>query len=448
MSKKSKQTHPKSTRPEASSKRPRPRILNLINSFLYGGTERQATELLKRIDLNRYDVLLATLKNEGTLYEQIADRFPSPHLFQVNSFYNAAACRQYLRLRDILIRERIDLIHAHDFYSGVLAVVAGRMAGVPVLASQRHLRLSDRRLHIWGQRFINGAAHKVLVNSEAIKEHILATSRVPAEKIVVVRNGLITSEEESKSGKLNGHRPLAIAPREEICRELGLGREVKLVGIVGRLEPVKGHRYFVAAAAQVAREHPNAHFLIVGDGLLREEIRQQAASLGIADRLHLLGYRKDASRVVTAFDLSVLASLHEGLPNAVLEAMAAGVPVVATAVGGTKELVVDRETGYLAPPADADTLARLISWALAHDEERARLAGAARQSALSNYGMSRMVSEVEGLYDQIIAEKERSAAVVLNRLMARKERSGAVTLRNLPWFPALLSSLTQLMPII
>ena len=438
MSAKSKQVHHRPVRSGAGARRSRPRILNLLTSFIYGGTERQATELLKRIDLDRFDVRLASLKSEGTLYAQIADRFPEAPEFRLTNFYNANACRQYLRLREMLIRERINLIHAHDFYSGMLGVVAGRLAGVRVLVSQRHLRLSDRRIHEWGQRFINRAAHKVLVNSEAIKEHILTTSGIPAEKIVVVRNGLITSEDEADGCNLNGHRHPAVAerrraPREEICQELGLGSDAKLVGMVGRMEPVKGHRYFVEAAAQVAREHPNAHFLLVGDGQLQEEIRQQAASLGIADRLHLLGYRKDAARIVTGFDLSVLASLHEGLPNTVLEAMAAGVPVVATAVGGTKELITEGETGYLAPPADADTLAHCISWALAHEEERTRFAASARVSVRSNYGMSRMVSEMERLYDQLVAEKERS---------------GATALINMPLVSTLLSSLTHLFEVI
>lgn len=440
MNAKTKQVYYDSIRPGVGVRRSRPRILNLLTSFIYGGTERQATELLKRIDLDRFDVRLASLKSEGTLYAQISDRYPDAPVFRLTSFYNTNACRQYLRLRDLLIREQIDLVHAHDFYSGMLGIVAGRLAGVRVLASQRHLRLSDRRIHEWGQRFINRAAHMVLVNSEAIKEHILATSGVPAEKIVVIRNGLITSEDEMEGCNLNGHRHSAAAgngswsaPREEICRELGLGSDAKLVGMVGRLEPVKGHRFFVEAAAMVAREHANAHFLIVGDGQLEEEIRQQAASLGIADRLHLLGYRKDAARIVTAFDLSVLASLHEGLPNTVLEAMAAGVPVVATAVGGTKELITEGETGYLAPAADADTLAQRISWALAHEEERMRFAASARQAVYSNYGMSRMVSEMERLYDQLIAEKERP---------------GVTTLANMPLVSTLLSSLTHLFEVI
>lgn len=392
----------------------RPRILHLLNSFIYGGTERQVTELLKRINLERFELHLGVLKYEGTLYEQLADRFPVVPEYRLTSFYDANAFRQYRRLREMLIRERIDLIHAHDFYSSTLGLIAGRLAGVRVLVSQRHLTLSGRRVHEWGQRLINRLGDRVLVNSEAIRERILATSNVPCEKIVVIRNGLITSEDESSlvgviGGNGHPHSAKAVAgngdtptPREEICRELELGPDAKLVGMVGRLEYVKGHRFFVEAAAQVARKHPNAHFLLVGDGQLQDEIERQAARLGIADRLHLLGYRPDASRVVSAFDLSVLTSLHEGMPNTVLEAMAAGVPVIGTAVGGTKEVIKDGETGYLVPPADPDALARRISWALAHEEEMEKIAARGRQSVRSTFSMSRMVASVEQLYDEMI----------------------------------------------
>jgi glycosyltransferase involved in cell wall biosynthesis len=392
------------TGPGAKATR-RPRILHLLNSFIYGGTERQVTELLKRIDLGRYDLHLGVLKYQGTLYEQLAERFPVVPEYRLTSFYDANAFRQYRRVRDRLVRERIDLIHAHDFYSGILGLVAGRLTGVRVIVSQRHLKLSDRRLHEWGQRLINWAGDRVMVNSEAIRDQILATSKVPPEKIVVIRNGLITSEDEAGGiGRNGSSAPNAAAAREEILGELRLGSEAKLVGMVGRLEYIKGHRYFVEAAATVSRKYPNAHFLLVGDGQLQDEIERQAAGLGIADRLHLLGYRRDASRIVSAFDLSVLTSLHEGMPNTVLEAMAAGVPVIGTAVGGTKELIVDGETGYLVPPADPEALARRISWALDHEQERAIFAARARQEALTKFGMSRMVAEVEQLYDEMVSD--------------------------------------------
>src|SRR5262244_1008984 len=265
----------------------KPRVLHLITSFEVGGTERQAVELLKRIDRRRFDVRLGAVRLEGPLYPEVAALFPLIPQFPLTSFYNANAAKQLMRLRNWMISERVNILHAHDFYTGLLGAAAGRLAGVRVIACQRHMRLSDRRAHEWGTRLTHRLAHRVLVNSEAIRDHLLAAGRIAAGE-------------------------------------------------------------------------PKAHFLLIGDGALRREIEEQAARVGVNDRVHLLGPRNDAALIAAGFDVAVSASLHEGLPNAVMEAMAAGAPVVATAVGGTTELVIDDATGFLAPPANAEALAHRI----------------------------------------------------------------------------------------
>src|SRR5712692_7121826 len=131
----------------AAGARRRPRVLHLITSFGIGGTERQAVELLKRLDGERYDVRLAALRNEGPLYKEIAARFPDVPEFPLTSFYNANAVKQFARLLRLMIRQKIDILHTHDFYSGIIGAAAARLAGVRVVASQRHLKLSDRRAH-------------------------------------------------------------------------------------------------------------------------------------------------------------------------------------------------------------------------------------------------------------------------------------------------------------
>lgn len=381
----------------------RPRVLHLLTSFYVGGTEQQAVALLNRLDQERFDVRLAVLQHEGPLYEQLVGRFPDVPEFRLTSFYDSNAVRQYTRLRDLLRRERVDLLHAHDFYSGMLGVVVARMAGVPIIASQRHLRLSDRRVHDWGQRLINRLAHRLLVNSEAIRAQVLQVRSAAPKKIVVIKNGVF---DDGRLAAQNGnqHRPDV---RAELGRELGLDENAQLIGMVARLEEVKGHRYLIEAAAQVVRRQPRAHFLFVGEGTLRSEIEAQIERLCVAGHVHLLGQRKNAARLASAFDLAVLSSLHEGMPNTVIEAMGAGVPVVATAVGGTKEVITDGETGLLAPPADAAALARSICWMMEHDDDRRKIAAQGCQSVLARFGVSRMVAEVEGLYDEMLRLKGR-----------------------------------------
>lgn len=377
----------------------RPRVLHLIASFDVGGTERQAAELLKRLDRERFGVHLAVLRREGPLFPQVAAHFDEVPEFRLTSFYNANAVRQLLRLRALMLRERIGILHAHDFYAGVLGAAAARLAGVRVLACQRHLRLSDRRLHEWGTRFIHKMAHRILVNSEAIRDHILESGTVAANKIVVIRNGLISAETPTAD---TGAEMVRHSRRDALCRELGLDTDAKLVGMVARLQPVKGHSYFIEAAARVAQAVPDAHFVLVGDGALRGDIERQAAQLGLSRRVHLLGERADAAALPAAFDVSVLASMHEGLPNTVMEAMAAGTPVVATAVGGTKELIVDGETGYLVPPANAEAMAERLTFALTHTAQRVALGARGQQFIQDQFGMPRMVAAVERLYEQLM----------------------------------------------
>ena len=381
----------------SESARPRPRVLHLINSFDIGGTERQAVELLKRLDSQRYDVGLAVLRNTGPFYNEIEALFPDVPEFPLTSFYNPNALKQLARLRRLLVRDRIDILHAHDFYSGLLGTVAARLARVRVIACQRHLKLSDRKVHDLGTRIIHRLAHRVLVNSEAIRERIIEQGSARRETIVVVRNGVVGTRQSRPRDAGEQH-----ARSQELRRELKLEARLTLIGMVARMQPVKGHRFFLDAAARVLRDRPDAQFVLVGDGPLRSEIEVQIAQLGIVDRVHVLGDRTDTNELTSEFDLVVLASLNEGLPNAVMEAMAAGVPVVATAVGGTKELIIDGETGYLAPPADAAPLADRILVALGDEANRASIVAAARDRITNVFGMERMVDSVEQLYDNLM----------------------------------------------
>jgi glycosyltransferase involved in cell wall biosynthesis len=376
--------------------RVRPRVLHLITSFEIGGTERQAVELLKRLDGERYDVRLAVLRNEGPFYREIQARFPDVPEFPLTSFYDANAVKQLVRLRRLMLREKIDILHAHDFYSSFIGAAAARLAGVRAIASQRHLKLSDRRAHKWGTRMIHRLAHRILVNSEAIRDYIIEHDNAPSGKIVVIRNGVVPVS------RANSH--------DELCRELGLDAGTALVGTVARLQEVKGHRFLIEASAAVLRGRADVHFVLVGDGPLRSEIEHQAATLGIADHVHLLGDRTDVSRLISGFDLVVLASLHEGLPNAVMEAMTAGVPVVATSVGGTKELIADGETGYLVPPANSAALAARIISALANREASRCIALRGLEFVKDIFSVDRMVGSVETLYRELLDELHEAAA--------------------------------------
>ncbi len=369
----------------------RPRVLHLITSFEIGGTERQAVELLKRLDDRRFDIRLAALRKVGTLYQEIATQFPDVPEFPLTSFYNANAVKQLLRLRALIRREGIALLHAHDFYSSLIGATAAHLAGAKIIAAQRHLKLSDRAVHRFGTRLIHRLAHRLLVNSEAVRDCVIQQSPAMADKIALIRNGVLPIAENNLD-----------TARARLCDRLGLPNDAKLIGMVARLQPVKGHRFFLEAAAQVVKSAPGAYFVLAGDGALRDELRAQAFGLGISERVIFLGDVKNVAEILPAFDLVVLASLHEGLPNAVMEAMAAGVAVIATAVGGTRELIADGETGFLIPPANSAALADCVLAALFDASATRAVATRGRRFILKTFGTERMVAEVEHLYESVL----------------------------------------------
>jgi L-malate glycosyltransferase len=392
----------------------RPRVLHLVTSFEAGGTERQFVELLKRLNPKRFDVRLAALRIEGPFYPEIASRFPDIPEFRLTSFYNRNALKQLRRLQALLKRERIDILHTHGFYDSLFGAMAGRLSGVQVIASQRHLQLSARKVHEWGTRAIHYLADRIIVNSEAIGDSIRKANQATTGKIIVIHNGLCenpylpTPEEQppidfSLQESVNGRRK-PLSPNA-ICCELGLSPQVKIVGMVARLAAVKGHRYFLEAAARLALQDKHIHFVLVGDGPLKDEIGAQAKHLGIAQRVHMLGDRTDARRLVASFDVAVLTSLSEGLPNTVMEAMSAGVPVVATAVGGTTELIDDGETGFLVPPANVEALARQILFVLGNQEQCQVVAQRGREFIRSQFSLQRMVEAVETLYEEMMTKR-------------------------------------------
>ena len=395
-----------------SRPRSRPRVLHLINYFESGGTERQAVELLKRLDRKKFTIYLAALRNRGPLYQEIASLFPSVPEFPLTSFYDANFIRQVLKLRVLLLREHIDIVHAHDFYAGMLVTFSAAFTPVKVIACQRNLRLSGRLVHQWGQRAINRRADLVLVNSEAIRDQIISLGDAPKQKIKVIRNGIVSpgpyqdTSEQCSSGTL-ATWDLVEQDRQrrhnELCEHLKIDHDALLVGMVANLRPVKGHKYLIEAASVVLKRHPNVHFILVGEGELRSEIEDQVARLRIGRNIHLLGYRPDANSIATGFDLAVLTSLHEGLPNAIIEAMSVGCPVVASSVGGIPELIDNGHTGILVGPGDVGALAENVVCLLKDESLRAAIGRRAQDFVMHQLSMDQMVEGVEHTYEGLIS---------------------------------------------
>jgi glycosyltransferase involved in cell wall biosynthesis len=287
---------------------------------------------------------------------------------------------------------RPDVVHSFLFLSNAVTAPVARLAGVPALILSQRCSYEAtapphwRRLARWSHRL----ADRVVVNSRAALEEERRAG-APADTTTYIPNGVDVAEEG----------PPARAA-------LGLP-EGFLVVAVGQLSEIKGHRYLIEAWPEVVRAHPAARLVLVGDGPRGPALQEQARRLGVDGSVFFLGFRPDGRRYAAAADVFVQPSLTEGMPNAVLEAMAAGRPVIATRVGGVPELITDGETGRLVPPADPAALAAAIASLLADEAERLRLGGAARARTRAEFSADTVRSAFEGLYRSGGARREAAS---------------------------------------
>jgi glycosyltransferase involved in cell wall biosynthesis len=236
--------------------------------------------------------------------------------------------------------------------------------------------------------------HVLLAVSEAVKEDLVRLGVAPAQKIRVIPLGL---ELDGLSGNLE---------RGSLRRDAGFPESARLVGVIGRLAPIKDLGTFLAAAVIVCKSLPEARFCIVGDGPARALLETEASRLGVSDRVFFHGWRRDLGAVLGDLDVVVNCSRNEGTPVALIEAMAASRPVVATAVGGTPELLGGGERGVLVPAADPAALAEAVVASLRDPVAARRRAEAGRRYVLETHAASRLIDDIDGLYRELLAGRE------------------------------------------
>lgn len=365
------------------------RILVLQNRFRLGGQERQALLHLAALDRARWEPVVRCLRLEGELLPDLARLGLAPRALGVESLARPAAAFAVARLAAELRRERVALLHAQDFYADVLGVAAARLAGVPAVVTRvdllHHLD-APRRLML---RVASRLADRVVVNALAVRARCLADGVAP-ERVALVRNGL----------------DLAAFDRAAAAPPAAPGPEgPRVVNVANMHHPVKGQEDLLAAFREVARAAPRARLLLVGDGARRPALEALARRLGLAGRVDFAGQRRDVPALLARAAVVVSASHAEGLSNAVLEGMAARRPVVATAVGGTPEVVRDGETGCLVPPrAPAALAARVVG--LLRDPGLSRRLGEAGRAAVERAcSVERMERAFDALYQEVLAAR-------------------------------------------
>lgn len=358
----------------------RPPVLLLGDTLNLGGTEGQFAEVACGLDRSRWDLHVSCVRAEGPLRARLEAVGLQPWSLGPSSFKSPGLAVAILRLAAYLRRHAVRLVHCFDFYSNIVGVPAARLARIPaVIASQRDM--GDLRSR--GQQSIHsmalGLATHVLVNSEAIAARLTHTRAARHGRLGVVPNGV----------DLTRFGPVAPPSNRS---------ELTTVATLANLRPEKGLIQLLEAAAIVTRRVPRARFVIWGDGRLRSGLEAGIRTLGVSGSVELRGATREPAEALKQCDIFVLPSLSEACSNVVLEAMATGLPVVGTRVGGTPGLVDDHRTGLLVPPDDAPALAQAILRLLETPALATEMGAQGRARALAEFGMDRMLERIDAFY--------------------------------------------------
>lgn len=370
-----------------------PRVLALVDWLGddCGGAERFAAGLAAAIDPRRYEVEVCVTRTAGgELPASLRAAGVNVHVLGRSGRFDVWSFR---RLAGLLRAGRVQVLHAHKFGSNVWGTLLGSACRVPVIVAQEHSWSYE------GQplrRFLDGRviarmANRFVAVSEADRNRMISVEGVPAGKALTIPTAFVPRESAGEPG-----------PRSDLRIPAG----ATVVGTVAGLRPVKALEVLIEAFGLVAAERDDVHLMIVGDGPARADLERVAAAGASADRVHFAGNRTDLDAVLADIDIAAMSSVSEGLPLFVFECMAHDVPLVATDVGGLRDVVTDGETGLLVAPGAPGELAGALRGLLA-DPARARALAAAARERLPEYTMDRIATRFADLYDELLAESER-----------------------------------------
>jgi glycosyltransferase involved in cell wall biosynthesis len=387
------------------------RVVHVITRLIVGGAQENTLLSCARIDRDRFPSTIVVgpqTGSEGALFDEArAESVPvviEPTLVrELHPLYDPIVVA---RLVAHFRRLRADIVHTHTAKAGIVGRIAARLAGVRHVVHtvhgwpfSSHRSGPARTFYVWADRVCAPLTDKMVVVADQDRREGLAYGIGRPDQYMLVRSGI--EIERYAAGRLT---------REATRHALGFGADDFVFGYVGRLSPQKSPLDLVAAFAPVARAHPQARLLVVGDGPLRADFEAALERLGVRERVLLLGVRRDVPALLGACDAFVLSSIYEGLPRVVPQAMALALPVVATACNGTPEAVWEGETGFLTPPGDPAAMSRGMMQLIA-DPARARAMGAAGARRVTEFSAAHMVAQLAALYAELTGGQGARSAV-------------------------------------
>ena len=384
------------------------RVLHIITRLIVGGAQENTMLTAALLDRERYAVDIVSgpqTGTEGSLQEEVLSR-------SIPLAIEPTLVREINPIKDLLAlfalyrhirRGAYTIVHTHSSKAGILGRWAAWLAKAPIVVHTvhgwgHHERQNPliRRFYVLLEKLTQRITDALIVVSPRNTEKGLADRIGTPEKYITIRSG-IEMDRFLEPGR----------PREDVRRELGIPPEAPVVGTVTRLSPQKSPLDYVLAAALVTAQRPDVHFVLVGSGPLREQVESQIAATGLTENVHLTGLRRDVPDLMHSFDIFALSSLWEGLPRVLPQAMAAGLPIVATAVDGNVEAVVDGTNGFLTPPGDPQAMASALLRLVEQPELAARMGQAGRIQA-ADFSARKMVSDIAILYEALLGTPSSS----------------------------------------
>ncbi|MBM9538526.1 glycosyltransferase [Desulfobulbus alkaliphilus] len=375
-------------------------LLYVIQSLHNGGAETLAIRLAEHLDKQRFNPLVCSLHDEGPLRGQLAAQ-NIPHVTLAKK--QGIDLPLIFRIRSLLKAHNINLVHTHNqgplLYTSLAAIGLRRCTLVHTEHINLEKEFSYSRKHFYLNKFLLRRADGFLSIAEHLSNYYRTCHNLSHVNFTTIHNSVVLPD-------------LSQSPLTSLRRELGLRGDQPLIGNISALRSQKDHATLIRAMPAVLEQTPDAVLVIAGDGELKQELSELARELNLGTSVRFLGYRSDVNELLLQFDLFVLSSLYEGLPLSILEAMAAGVPVVATDADGTNEIVRHDETGLLVPLQDPAALAQAML-SLLHDRPRAQAMGtAARELIRVEYNLENMIARYENYYEQVVSNNPTSRAKV------------------------------------
>lgn len=387
-------------RPECSDKI---RIAYVLCAEERGGVEEHVLSLVRDIDRSRFlPYVVAPPKLFDLFGKDLADTDATVLPLKLQGLFDIAGRFDFI---SFLRKHRIQIVNTHMFIASISFSPLARLAGVPVLIETSHgvekWRLEKgfvKRNSFVVDRLISMLQTRILAVSHACSRDLVEIKGIPPKKIVVVQNGR----------DLSNFSPLLPERRKALRALYGLSDEDYVFGVMARLDFQKGHVYLFEAITLLLKKRKDFKVLVIGDGILREDLRQKVMELGIEAHVIFTGFQKDLPGYHGVLDVHVLPSLFEGLPLGLIEASAMERPVIATEVDGSPEVIVKNETGILVPPRNPAKLADALEYALNNKDAMVAMGKKGRTFALEHFTLERQVRESEDLYSSLVAECVRT----------------------------------------